>query len=191
MEGRRVSRQSQKYNPLFLLFLCLVVAVVALLVISVVMGARLKSANKRLDEAEKTIADLNTTIDQLESDLSATQARATGPVGSSAGAGANGTGGEAAGGETAPEGIDIDFTAHTEVSVQPNTLLDAYETYYTTAGVNLRSGPATSYKRITTLNYGTQVDVAAREGGWSFVRSGSNYGWVSSDYLTANNPTAR
>ena len=121
MEGRRVSRQNQKYNPLFLLFLCLVVAVVALLIISVVLGARLKSANKRLDDAEKTITELNATVDQLESDLSASQTRTTGPIGSSAGTGAIG---EATGEETAPEGIDIDFSAHSEVSVQPTALLD-------------------------------------------------------------------
>ena len=186
MEGRRVSRQNQRYNPLFILFLCLVTAVAILLIVSLVLGARLSKVSNQLNEAEKTITELNANIDQLESDLSASLARTTGPIGSS-----SEPSGEAVENAPSESGITIDFSAHSEVSVQPQELLGAYETNYTTAAVNLRAGPGTSYKRITSLNYGTQVDVAARENGWSFVRTGSNFGWVSSDYLATSKPGGR
>ena len=77
------------------------------------------------------------------------------------------------------------------MQVAPTTLLDSYATYYTTAGVNLRGGPGTSYNRITTVDYGEKVDVAARQDGWSFARVGTRFGWISSDYLSATEPAAQ
>ena len=186
MEGRRVSRKNQKYNPLFILFLCLVAAVIILLIVSVVFGIRLKSANKKLKAAETEVKELTETVSRLEDDLAAAKSRASSPA-------APATPGSTVAPATpsqsaAASGSWLALTGHSEVKVQPKTLLDAYATYYTTAGVNLRSGPATSYDRITTIDYGEKVQVAAREGNWSFAKVGSRFGWISSDYLSTTQP---
>lgn len=189
MEGRRVSRQAGKYNPLFILFVCLVAAVLILLVISIVLGARLRSANKKLDTAQAEVATLNETVSRLQEQVLAAESR----IPASNASGSGGSGGSNAGEGTSSGGVAgaswLDLTGHNEVSVVPSNLLDGYATYYTTAGVNLRSGPATSYERITTVELGTKVDVAAREGNWSFVRVGSRFGWISSDYLSTTQPS--
>lgn len=184
MEGRRVSRQNQKYNPLFILFLCLVAAVAVLLIVSIVLGVRLGKANKSLKAAESQIETLEKNVSQLEDDLAAARSRAATPSVSAGGSDAQ----PAVPDNTAPGSSWLDLSGHSEVKVAPTNLLDSYATYYTTAGVNLRGGPATSYDRITTVDYGTKVDVAAREGNWSFVRVGNRFGWISSDYLSTTQP---
>lgn len=55
----------------------------------------------------------------------------------------------------------------------------------TPAGLNVRSGAGTSYSKITALSYGTQVVVRQESNGWSRI----DQGWVSSAYLSENNPT--
>lgn len=190
MEGRRVSRKSQKYNPLFILFMCLIAAVIILLVVTVVLGARLGKANKALKESEAKVNELNLTVSQLEDDLTAARSRA--PSGSSDSSAPSAGDGPATEDSSSPANSSwLDLSGHSEVKVQPKTLLDGYSTYYTTAGVNLRGGPATSYDRITTVDYGTKVEVAAREGNWSFAKVGNRFGWLSSDYLSTTQPEAQ
>ena len=184
MEGRRVSRQNQKYNPLFILFLCLVAAVAVLLIVSIVLGVRLGKANKSLKAAESQIETLEKNVSQLEDDLAAARSRTTTPSASAGGSNTQ----PAVPDNTATGSSWLDLSGHSEVKVAPTNLLDSYATYYTTAGVNLRGGPATSYDRITTVDYGTKVDVAAREGNWSFVRVENRFGWISSDYLSTTQP---
>ena len=183
MEGRRVTRKSQKYNPLFILFLCLVTAVVILLIVSIVLGVRLGKANKKLKDAEANIQRLEEDVSQLQEDLEAAKSRipTTPSLGSDV---------PALPGQSTNDSW-LDLTGHDEVTVKPTKLLSEYETYYTTAGVNLRSGPATSYNRITTIDFGEKVQVAAQETGWSFVSVGSRFGWISSDYLSTTQPTPR
>ena len=193
MEGRRMTRKNQKYNPLFILFLCLVAAVIVLLIVSIVLGARLGSANKKLKAAEAQVKDLTETVVQLNEDLSA--ARDSKPdqtepdtpnPNEPAIPGSNDTPSP-----TDTNGSWLDLTGHSEVKVTPTTLLEGYVTYYTTAGVNLRSGPGTSYDRITTIDYGEQVQVAARAGNWSFAKVGGKFGWINSDYLSTSAPAAQ
>ncbi len=187
MEGRRVSRKNAKYNPLFILFLCLVAAVLILLVVSIVLGLRLGKANKKLKATEQTVKELTAQVTQLESDLDAAKSRAASPA---APVTPGSTQPALPSSQTTPAKSDdwLDLTGHSEVEVKPKELLDGYATYYTTAGVNLRSGPATSYKRITTIDYGEKVEVAAKEGGWSFAKVGGKFGWISSDYLSTSQP---
>lgn len=180
MEGRRVTRKSQKYNPLFILFLCLVAAVVILLIISIVLGVRLGKANKKLKDAESNIQQLEDTVSQLQEDLEAAKNRV--PSTPSATDNVPAVPGSVA------DNSWLDLTGLDEAIVKPASLLSGYETYYTTAGVNLRSGPATSYTRITTVDFGDKVQVAARQNGWSFVSTGSRFGWISSDYLSTTQP---
>ncbi len=194
MEGRRVTRKNQKYNPLFILFLCLVAAVFILLVVSIVLGVRFGSANKKLKAAETEVQELTEKVSQLEDELAAAK---RGTTNTSPELPSDNTGSDAPpipGTETNISGGGaswLDLTGHSEVKVQPTNLLDGYKTYYTTAGVNLRSGPATSYDRITTVDYGEKVQVAAREGGWSFVKADNKFGWISSDYLSTSEPAAQ
>ncbi len=190
MEGRRVSRKNAKYNPLFILFLCLVAAVLILLVVSIVLGLRLGKANKKLKATEQTVKELTAQVTQLESDLDAAKSRAAAPA---APVTPGSTQPALPSSQTTPAKSDdwLDLTGHSEVEVKPKELLDGYATYYTTAGVNLRSGPATSYKRITTIDYGEKVEVAAKEGGWSFAKVGGKFGWISSDYLSSTQPAPK
>ncbi len=53
----------------------------------------------------------------------------------------------------------------------------------TTASVNFRSGPGTSYESLGTLPAGTLVEVLAESGSWAQVRYGSQTGYVSTSYL--------
>ena len=193
MEGRRVSsRRTGKYNPLFILFVCLIAAVLILLVISIVLGARLRSANKKLDAAEAQVTELTESVSRLQEQVLTAESRIPASPSSGGSETAPSGGGSTPGGSSSSGGSSgswLDLTGHSEVSVVPSKLLDAYQTYYTTAGVNLRSGPATSYNRITTVELGTKVDVAAREGNWSFVRAEGKFGWISSDYLSTTQPS--
>ena len=186
MEGRRVSQRHKKYNPLFILFLCLAAAVLVLLILSIVLGIRLSGANKKAKAAAAQITQLESEISQLQDDLAVLRDR---------------TPSEQPEEQTEPS-VDtpavepaaavsaswLDLSGHNEFKIKPTKLLDGYTTYYTTAGVNLRAGPATSYDRITTVDYGTKVQVAAREGNWSFVKVGNRFGWLSSDYLSTKEP---
>ena len=181
MEGRRVTRKSQKYNPLFILFLCLVAAVIILLIVSIVLGVRLGKANKKLKESETNIQTLEDRVTQLQEDLEAAKNRI--PT-SSAGNVPSLPGSDVAAGANSW----LDLTGLDAAITKPTNLLSGYETYYTTAGVNLRSGPGTSYNRITTVDFGEKVQVAARESGWAFVNTGSRFGWISSDYLSTSQP---
>ncbi len=190
MEGRRVTRKNQKYNPLFILFLCLVAAVIILLIMSIVFGLRLGSVSKKLKASEEEVKELTATVSRLEEELEDARKKqnpttpnqpalpSTGQIPT------NTT-------EPAGTGTDVswlDLSGHSEVTVKPTNVLDGYATYYTTAGVNLRSGPGTNYDRITTIDYAEKVQVAAQEGGWSFVKYGSKFGWVSADYLSTSAP---
>ena len=193
MEGRRVSSKNQKYNPLFILFLCLIAAVAILLVVSIVLGARLGKANKNLKAAEEQVTKLEQDITKLQDDLAAAQTRAySGNTSSSSGgSGTSSTQPAIPGTEPVAGSSWLDLSGHSEVKVKPTTLLDGYTTYYTTAGVNLRSGPATSYDRITNVDYGEKVEVAARQDNWSFVKYGTRFGRISSDYLSTTQPAVQ
>ena len=56
----------------------------------------------------------------------------------------------------------------------------------TSAGLNVRKGPSTSYSVITTLPKGTKVNVITTSGEWSKITSGSITGYVSNKYLSSS-----
>jgi len=191
MDGRRTSGHNrQKLNPLYVLFLGLVAAVALLLILSIVLGIRLGSAKKAAKTAEKQVEELkekNTKLQQEITELEAAAAEAakqetpaipTGPDGLP----------ELPGQETQTW---LDLSGHSELSVTPTQLLDRYYTYYATAGVNLRSGPGTSYSRLATVSKGGQVEVAAKENGWMFVKTGNRFGWIKEDYLSTTKVSAQ
>ena len=57
---------------------------------------------------------------------------------------------------------------------------------YTTGYLNMRTGPSTSYRIITTLPKGAEVQVISESNGWAKVKYNSKEGYVSSKYLGSN-----
>ena len=55
----------------------------------------------------------------------------------------------------------------------------------TGSGVNMRSGPDTSYSVVTVLNQGTSVTIEGKSGSWYKVTVGGSTGYVSGDYVSA------
>lgn len=54
----------------------------------------------------------------------------------------------------------------------------------TTAGLNVRSGAGTGYKKIGHLNKGTKVEIVTKlSNGWYKIKFNSSYGYVSGDYV--------
>ncbi|MEG0872889.1 MAG: L,D-transpeptidase family protein [Clostridium sp.] len=58
--------------------------------------------------------------------------------------------------------------------------------------LNIRSGPATKYKKIGSFKNGTTIQTTSKSGIWYKVKYKKTYGWCSGDYLipiTDNNQT--
>lgn len=194
MEGRRVNHSAPKRNPLYVMFLCLVAAVFVLLIVVIVLGAKLGAAQKAAKGAETQIEELQEQVKKLEEEKKAAENAANEPD-------------EKLPGEDTPA-VDpnetkepdtsvsdskrkvgwLDLTGHSEVTVLPKKVFNEYASYYTTAGVNLRSGPSTSYGKVQLVDRGTKVKAAAKKGNWTFVSVGSKFGWISSDYLSTKPP---
>lgn len=66
------------------------------------------------------------------------------------------------------------------------SVTDVDETVWATTSVNVRTGPATSYQKVTTLGYGQEAHrTGVTDNGWSRVNiDGTDY-YVNSSYLTA------
>ncbi|AVR00509.1 hypothetical protein OBCHQ24_16350 [Oceanobacillus iheyensis] len=60
------------------------------------------------------------------------------------------------------------------------------QTMYTTANLNLRVGPTTSFNIIKTLVKGSRVSIIGENGGWYKISVDGNSGWVSGNYLSSN-----
>ena len=181
MTGRRVMRRTQRHNPLYILFICQLAAIALLLVISLVLGTKLGNARRAL-------ASANTQIEQLKAAANRTETppEESAPVDPAAEEDA-----QQNEQSTPEESVQptqpsswLDLTGHSELSVLPETVFDHYYSYFTTTGVNLRSGPGTGYARIKLLGTNEQVEAAAKSGDWTFVKSGDQFGWISSEYLS-------
>ena len=196
MEGRRVNRSAPKRNPLYVMFLCLVAAVFVLLIVVAVLGAKLgaaqkavKSAETKVEELQKQAEKLEEQVKKLEEEKAALEAEPDDKL-----EGENKPAIEPSV-NTNTDKTDskrkigwLDLTGHNEVTVLPEKVFDQYATNYTTAGVNLRSGPSTSYNKVTLVNSGTKVKAAAKSGNWTFVNADGKFGWIRSDYLSATPP---
>ena len=177
MEGRRVSRRKPRRNPLYVLFMGLLALSLVLLITVVVLGFKLKSARSDLAAAQTKIEQLRGGQQTGEDGQTV-----TGEDGSITGEndvseptqGDNMSGDNQTGSDT----IDwLDLTGHDEVSVKPSTVYDKYYIYYTTGGVNLRSGPGTSYDKVTTVSAARYRLRPSRMGGrssaWTVSLAGS------------------
>ena len=189
MEGRRVNRSAPRRNPLYTMFLCLVAAVFVLLIVVVVLSVRLGAAQRTVKSAEAQIEELQKQLEDAQSGQTPNDAEPPAP-----------DDGKLDGEDTpASDPNDssntsgtkigwLDLTGHSEVTVLPEQVFNDYATYYASAGVNLRSGPGTSYNKIQLVDRGTKVKAAAKSNGWTFVSAGSKFGWIKSDYLGTNPP---
>jgi stage II sporulation protein D len=54
----------------------------------------------------------------------------------------------------------------------------------TGTGVNIRSGPATSYSVLGTVSKGTSLTITGKSGSWYQVKYGSQTGYISGDYFS-------
>lgn len=60
-----------------------------------------------------------------------------------------------------------------------------YEKVVSASGLNVRTGPGTSYDSLGVLPNGTHVAVYSEHGDWVYIKSGSYVGYVHRDYLIA------
>lgn len=206
MEGRRVSRRKPRRNPLYVIFMGLLAATLVLLIVTIVLGAKLSGARKELAAAQTKIEQLqNGGVQQGGTQLEDPDGSDTPEDGQTGGdeqagtqtgtgdAPQTGTGtNTSTNSSSAGDKIDwLDLTGHSEVAVKPKSVYDKYYVYYTSDGVNLRSGPGTSYDKVKLVDLGTEVKAAAKQDGWTFVQVGDKFGWINSDYLSTTRPEPR
>ena len=70
----------------------------------------------------------------------------------------------------------------------PGTGTPAVMTRYTTANLNMRTGPGTAYAVILTIPKGSQVEVLSEAGGWASVTYAGKTGYASTSYLSGTAP---
>lgn len=80
-------------------------------------------------------------------------------------------------------------TASFNPAITPNVSITAeaaiiyYYVIITPAGLNVRSGPGTQYKKLSAIPGGTVVRSSNdKKDGWIFIASDSYRGWVSQEY---------
>ena len=84
--------------------------------------------------------------------------------------------------------VSSSYLSSTSTSSNAETTTTKYVN--TSAGLNVRKGPSTSYSIITKLANGTKVTVRSTSNGWSKITSGSVTGYVSSSYLSSSKPSS-
>lgn len=77
-----------------------------------------------------------------------------------------------------------------EVKKPSSYFENSFTVYATAEGVNLRSGPSTSFDRVLFLSKGANLTVYAESSGFYYVRSNRYgvYGWVSKDFTSKTRP---
>ena len=185
MEGRRVSRKRRR-NPLYTIFMSLLALLVVLIIAVFVLNVKLHSARRDLADAQAKIEQLQKGTAQSGVTEDGQLSDENGENGSG-----DGTSGETSTDASGGDVIDwLDLTGHDEVQVKPSSVYDKYYIYYTTGGVNLRSGPGTSYDKVTTVSLGSEVQAAAKQDGWTFVSVDGKFGWINSDFLSTTRPAS-
>ena len=94
---------------------------------------------------------------------------------------------------TNPTTLPTDPTGPTTKPTQPTdpsvTWTNVDETVYTISAVNVRSGPGTSYAKLGSLDPNESVRrIAIGSNGWSRVEYNGREGYISSNYLTVQDP---
>lgn len=79
-------------------------------------------------------------------------------------------------------------TENTQSTTDESTTKKNKETLYTTAELNVRTGPGTNYDKVGLLSVGTAVIRIGEENGWSRIEYKGEERYVSSQYLTKTAP---
>ena len=196
MEGRRVERRAPRRNPLYVMFLCLVAAVFVLLIVVIVLGVKYGAAQKEVESSAQQIEELQAKIEALEKQQTVTAEPDDGKLdGEDTPATLPSTVPDSSQTDTTDKNdkklvVDwLDLTGHSELTVLPEKLFGDYAVYYTTDGVNLRSGPSTSYSKVKLVEKGEKIKAAAKDGDWTFVSVDGKFGWIKSEYLATTPPS--
>ncbi|PGY06325.1 SH3 domain-containing protein [Bacillus sp. AFS031507] len=74
--------------------------------------------------------------------------------------------------------------------VKPVHAATSVTKYVTANALNVRTGPGTTYKVVTTIKKNLAVTVSQTKGSWDRVTVGGKTGWASNQYLTTKKPAA-
>ena len=88
--------------------------------------------------------------------------------------------------DTAATNQIIDLSDNKDLSVKPSEFYDKGVDYkVAVGGLNVRSGPGTTYKTLASINLDNTVTAYAEDGDWLLVSYKDNgYGWVKSSFVT-------
>lgn len=90
------------------------------------------------------------------------------------------------GGEGTSSNQIIDLSGNTDLAVKPTSFYDKGVEYtVAVAGLNVRSGPGTTYKPLASINLNSSITAYAEDGDWLLVSYKDNaYGWVKNSFVT-------
>lgn len=134
--------------------------------------AQAEELQGQIDEYEKQIADLTQQLEDAQAQLELMVPAVNDPDNPDANAG-----GSAA---------IIDLSGNTDLSVKPTSFYDAGVDYkVAVGGLNVRSGPGTTYKALASVSLDSTVTAYAEDGEWLLVSYKDNaYGWVKASFVT-------
>jgi len=80
----------------------------------------------------------------------------------------------------------IDLSGNKDLSVKPDEFFDTGVDYTVSVkGLNIRSGPGTTYKQLASVNQNSTVTAYAEQDDWLLVSYKDNaYGWVKASFVT-------
>ncbi|MBQ4370572.1 MAG: SH3 domain-containing protein [Oscillospiraceae bacterium] len=81
----------------------------------------------------------------------------------------------------------LNLAPYNKLQVKPkdSEFYSGFETRYVKATeLNVRSGPAATYDKLSTVKQGDQISAAAESGEWTLISYGSGYGWVKTEFLS-------
>jgi len=79
--------------------------------------------------------------------------------------------------------ISKSYTKDQPVSTSTETSTQKTGTVNSSTGLNVRSGPGTSYSIVGGLSNGAKVTITSQSGSWYKIKYGSTEAWVSSTYV--------
>ena len=92
------------------------------------------------------------------------------------------------GGANQPSGGNalIDLSNNKDLAVKPTSFFDAGVDYTVSVkGLNVRSGPGTTYKALASINQNSTITAYAEDDDWLLISYKDNaYGWVKSSFVT-------
>lgn len=101
-----------------------------------------------------------------------------------------GKSGEDGNGGAAGENGDSTESSREPAALNPDTVVYAEETVYTTTRVNVRVEPSTDSEVYKKLSAGAELTRKANDGSWSQIALDDGEYYIASDYLTTEKPQA-